>query len=65
MNPIRPLVDAYDKAQSDTGNDMEYFTDAYLWIKGRKRDRGGRTDRGRQRRGRRKGRSGTSGKISF
>ena len=32
--PHTSLVDAYDKAQSDTGNDMEYFTDAYLWIKG-------------------------------
>ena len=29
-----PLIDAYDKAQSDTGNDMEYFTDAYLCIAG-------------------------------
>lgn len=28
------LIDAYDKAQSDTGNDMEYFTDAYLCIRG-------------------------------
>ena len=34
MNPDTSLVDAYDKAQSDTGNDMKYFTDAYLWIKG-------------------------------
>ena len=24
------LIDAYNKAQSDTANDMEYFTDAYL-----------------------------------
>ena len=29
---VIPLIDAYDKAQSDTGNDMEYFTDAYLCI---------------------------------
>jgi len=29
-----PLIDAYDKAQSDTGNDMEYFSDAYLCIAG-------------------------------
>ena len=28
------LVDAYDKAQSDTANDFEYFTDAYLTIIG-------------------------------
>jgi len=28
------LVDAYDKAQSDTANDFEYFTDAYLVIAG-------------------------------
>jgi SPP1 family phage portal protein len=26
------LIDAYDKAQSDTANDNEYFTDAYLTI---------------------------------
>lgn len=32
--PHIPLVDAYDKAQSDTANDMEYFTDAYLCIQG-------------------------------
>lgn len=28
------LIDAYDKAQSDTANDFEYFTDAYLVIVG-------------------------------
>lgn len=28
------LMNGYDKAQSDTGNDMEYFTDAYLAITG-------------------------------
>lgn len=28
------LIDEYDKAQSDTANDMEYFTDAYLCIVG-------------------------------
>lgn len=28
------LIDAYDKAQSDTANDFEYFTDAYLKITG-------------------------------
>ena len=31
---VIPLIDAYDTAQSDTGNDMEYFTDAYLCIAG-------------------------------
>ena len=34
FEPIASLVDAYDKAQSDTANDMEYFTDAYLCIRG-------------------------------
>ena len=34
FEPITSLVDAYDKAQSDTANDMEYFTDAYLCIRG-------------------------------
>lgn len=63
--PHTSLVDAYDKAQSDTGNDMEYFTDAYLWIKGAKRDCGGGFDRGRWRRGRRKGGSGLSEKQAF
>ena len=28
------LIDAYDKTQSDTANDFEYFTDAYLVISG-------------------------------
>lgn len=28
--PVISLIDAYDKAQSDTANDMEQFTDAYL-----------------------------------
>ncbi len=32
--PHIPLIDAYDKSQSDTGNDMEYFSDAYLCIAG-------------------------------
>lgn len=32
--PVIPLIDAYDKAQSNTGNDMEYFSDAYLCIAG-------------------------------
>lgn len=31
---IIALIDAYDKAQSDTANDFEYFTDAYLVIVG-------------------------------
>ena len=30
---VLSLVNAYDKAQSDTANDFEYFTDAYLLIK--------------------------------
>ena len=34
FEPHISLMDAYDKAQSDTGNDMEYFTDAYLCIAG-------------------------------
>ncbi len=28
------LINAYDKARSDTANDFEYFTDAYLLLKG-------------------------------
>lgn len=32
--PHLSLIDAYDKSQSDTANDMEYFTDAYLCISG-------------------------------
>lgn len=31
---VIPLIDAYDQAQSDTANDMEYFTDAFLMVKG-------------------------------
>lgn len=31
---ILSLIDAYNKAQSDTGNDFEYFTDAYLKVTG-------------------------------
>lgn len=31
---VIPLIDAYDRAQSDTANDMDYFTDAYLAIVG-------------------------------
>ncbi len=31
---IIDLVDAYDKSQSDSSNDFEYFTDAYLIISG-------------------------------
>lgn len=31
---IMELVDAYDKAQSDSANDFEYFTDAYLVLNG-------------------------------
>ncbi len=34
FEPHISLIDAYDKAQSDTGNDMEYFTDSYLAIRG-------------------------------
>ncbi len=29
-----PNIYAYDKAVSDTANDLEYFTDAYLWLPG-------------------------------
>lgn len=32
--PVITLNDAYDNAQSDTANDMDYFTDAYLCITG-------------------------------
>lgn len=32
--PVIPLIDAYDRSQSDTANDMDYFTDAYLAIVG-------------------------------
>ncbi|MBQ7232799.1 MAG: phage portal protein [Bacillales bacterium] len=31
---IISLIDAYDKSQSDTANDFEYFTDAYLVLNG-------------------------------
>jgi SPP1 family phage portal protein len=31
---VLPEIDAYDKAQSNTANDRDYFTDAYLIIKG-------------------------------
>ncbi len=31
---VLELIDAYDKSQSDTANDFEYFSDAYLKIKG-------------------------------
>lgn len=34
FEPHISLIDAYDMAQSDTANDMEYFTDAYLCIRG-------------------------------
>lgn len=32
--PHISLNDAYDNAQSDTGNDMDYFSDAYLCVTG-------------------------------
>ena len=31
---VIPQIDAYDKAQSDTANDLDYFTDAYLVLEG-------------------------------
>lgn len=34
FEPHISLIDAYDRSQSDTANDMEYFTDAYLCISG-------------------------------
>lgn len=34
FEPHISLMDAYDRAQSDTANDMDYFTDAYLAISG-------------------------------
>lgn len=34
FEPHISLIDAYDRAQSDTANDMDYFTDAYLAISG-------------------------------
>src|SRR5690606_17590740 len=30
FEPVISLIDAYDKAQSDTLNDLEYFSDAYM-----------------------------------
>lgn len=33
FEPVIPQIDAYDKLQSNTLNDMEYFTDAYLKIR--------------------------------
>ena len=32
--PVISLIDAYDKAQSDTSNDFEYFTNALLGVSG-------------------------------
>lgn len=32
--PVTSLIDAYDKAQSDTSNDFEYFTNALLVVSG-------------------------------
>lgn len=34
FEPIFSIQDEYNKAQSDTANDLEYFTDAYLVMKG-------------------------------
>lgn len=34
FEPVMDQIDAYDKAQSDTANDFEYFTDAYLLVSG-------------------------------
>ena len=31
---VLSLIDAYDRAESNTANDMDYFTDAYLVIRG-------------------------------
>ncbi len=31
---VLPQIDAYDRAQSDTANDLDYFTDAYLAVTG-------------------------------
>ncbi len=31
---VIPQIDAYDKAQSDTQNDLDYFSDAYLVMEG-------------------------------
>jgi SPP1 family phage portal protein len=35
---VMTLIDAYNQAQSDTANDFEYFTDAYLKLTGIKLD---------------------------
>jgi len=32
FDKVKTLIDEYDKAQSDTANDFEYFTDAYLHL---------------------------------
>ena len=32
FDKVKTLIDEYDKAQSDTANDLEYFTDAYLHL---------------------------------
>ena len=34
FEPVLTLIDAYDKIQSDSVNDMEYFSDAYLVLQG-------------------------------
>lgn len=34
FEPVMSLNDAYDNAQSDTANDTDYFTDAYLCVTG-------------------------------
>jgi SPP1 family phage portal protein len=34
FEPVIDLINAYDKAQSDTANDFESFTDCYLVVKG-------------------------------
>lgn len=31
---VKSLIDGYDRSQSDTLNDLDYFTDAYLVVKG-------------------------------
>lgn len=31
---VIPQIDGYDKAQSDTSNDLDYFTDAYMALEG-------------------------------
>jgi SPP1 family phage portal protein len=35
---VKSLIDAYNRTQSDTANDFEYFTDAYLKLTGAKLD---------------------------